>query len=59
VPREDASGISCAKAVRLLGWKPSRSWRDWLDLDGYLLPEVEERVAAGQTGVQRGLQAIS
>ncbi|CAN5184885.1 NAD(P)-dependent oxidoreductase [soil metagenome] len=34
--REDASGISCAKARRLLGWRPSRSWRDYLDEDGRL-----------------------
>jgi len=32
--REDASGISCAKAERLLGYAPSRSWRDYLDEDG-------------------------
>lgn len=57
--RTDASGISCAKAVELLGWKPKRSWRDFLDEEGYLLPEVAARLAAGSTGVQRGLQAIS
>jgi UDP-glucose 4-epimerase len=32
--REDASAISCAKAERLLGWRPKRSWRDYLDADG-------------------------
>jgi UDP-glucose 4-epimerase len=32
--REDASGISCAKAERLLGYAPKRSWRDHLDADG-------------------------
>ena len=32
--REDASGISCAKAERLLGYSPSRSWRDYLDEEG-------------------------
>ncbi|MGN9842424.1 NAD-dependent epimerase/dehydratase family protein [Nonomuraea sp. H19] len=32
--RTDASGISCAKAHRLLGWNPKRSWRDYLDDDG-------------------------
>ncbi|MGP3958674.1 NAD-dependent epimerase/dehydratase family protein [Nonomuraea sp. 3N208] len=32
--RPDASGISCAKAHRLLGWNPKRSWRDYLDEDG-------------------------
>jgi nucleoside-diphosphate-sugar epimerase len=34
VAREDASAISCAKAVRLLGWSPSRSWRDHLTPGG-------------------------
>jgi nucleoside-diphosphate-sugar epimerase len=33
--RPDASGISSAKAMRLLGWKPSRSWRDYLDENGH------------------------
>src|SRR5690606_36507615 len=32
--RPDASGIWCGKAVRMLGWRPSRSWRDYLDEDG-------------------------
>jgi UDP-glucose 4-epimerase len=32
--RVDSSGISIAKARRLLGWNPSRSWRDYLDEDG-------------------------
>jgi nucleoside-diphosphate-sugar epimerase len=32
--REDASAISCAKAERLLGWRPKRSWRDHLDAEG-------------------------
>jgi hypothetical protein len=59
VPRADASGISCAKAVRLLGWKPKRSWRDWLDDDGYLLPEVRGFLDAGLTGVQQGWQNLS
>ncbi|MCW2777862.1 MAG: nucleoside-diphosphate-sugar epimerase [Frankiales bacterium] len=35
--RPDASGISCAKARRMLGWTPTRSWRDYLDADGQLL----------------------
>jgi UDP-glucose 4-epimerase len=59
VDRPDASGISTAKAARLFGWKPSRSWRDWLDADGWLRPETHETVAAGGSGVQRGLSAIS
>jgi UDP-glucose 4-epimerase len=36
--REDASGISCAKAQRLLGYSPSRSWNDYLDEDGRARP---------------------
>ncbi|HEY0578809.1 MAG TPA: NAD(P)-dependent oxidoreductase [Pseudonocardia sp.] len=32
--RPDASGISSEKAKRLLGWKPTRSWRDYLDETG-------------------------
>jgi UDP-glucose 4-epimerase len=52
--REDASGISCAKAERLLGYAPTRSWRDYLDENGKLRPEVRERLARGETGVQRG-----
>jgi len=38
--RIDASGISCAKANRLLGYRPSRSWRDYLDDSGKLKPEA-------------------
>jgi UDP-glucose 4-epimerase len=32
--RADASGIDSGKAQRLLGWEPSRSWRDVLDDEG-------------------------
>ena len=32
--REDSSAISSAKARRLLGWTPTRSWRDYLDGEG-------------------------
>ena len=32
--REDAAPISTAKAERLLGWKPTRTWRDYLDEQG-------------------------
>jgi UDP-glucose 4-epimerase len=39
--REDASGISSAKASRLLGWRPTRSWRDYLDEQGRLRPRGE------------------
>lgn len=44
--REDASGVSCAKAVRMLGYAPTRSWRDYLDEDGRLRPEVRQRLEA-------------
>jgi nucleoside-diphosphate-sugar epimerase len=33
--RADASGISTAKAERLLGWTPKRSWRNYLDDEGH------------------------
>jgi UDP-glucose 4-epimerase len=48
--REDASGISSAKAQRLLGWRPTRSWRDYLDERGRLRP-VDER--GGHVSVPR------
>jgi UDP-glucose 4-epimerase len=59
VSRYDASGICCDRALELLGWEPSRSWRESLDCDGLLLPEVQSRLDAGETGVQRGLRAIT
>lgn len=40
LPREDASGISSAKAERMLGYVPKRSWRDYLDEEGRLKPGV-------------------
>jgi UDP-glucose 4-epimerase len=39
--RSDASGISCAKAERLLAFSPTRSWRDYLDEKGRRKPELE------------------
>lgn len=59
IPRPDASGISSAKADKLFGWTPQRGWRDLLDADGHLLAEARDRLAAGDTAVQRGLAAIS
>jgi UDP-glucose 4-epimerase len=44
--RPDSSGISCAKAERLIGYRPQRSWRDYVDGEGRLLPAAEERLAA-------------
>lgn len=57
--REDAGGITSAKAARLIGYRPTRSWRDYLDEDGVLRDEARERLARGQTGVQRGRGALS
>jgi UDP-glucose 4-epimerase len=59
VERPDASGISTAKAQRLLGWTPRRSWRDLVDADGALLPGPRERLESGATAVQLGLRAVS
>ena len=42
------------KARRLLGYDPSRSWRDYLTPDGELLDAARERLERGDTGVQRG-----
>jgi nucleoside-diphosphate-sugar epimerase len=41
LPREDASGISIAKAQEMLGYSPKRSWRDYLDEEGRLKPGVK------------------
>jgi UDP-glucose 4-epimerase len=57
--REDAAGISSAKAERLLGYRPTRSWRDYLTPGGELLEDARERLAHGRTGVQRGRAALS
>ena len=51
----DEPAISTEKAERLLGWRPSRSWRDYLDPEtGTLLPGPAARLEAGETAVQRG-----
>lgn len=57
--REDAAGITSAKARRLLGWTPTRSWRDYLTADGVLRPEAAERMGRGETGVQQGRAALA
>jgi UDP-glucose 4-epimerase len=38
--RTDSSGISSEKAQRMLGWSPSRSWRDYLDENGKALSRI-------------------
>lgn len=40
--RPDASGIDSGKAERLLGWEPTRTWRDYLDDDGRLRPDAPD-----------------
>jgi UDP-glucose 4-epimerase len=57
--REDAGGVSIAKAAALLRYEPTRSWRDYLSPEGELLDAARERLAHGQTGVQRGRAALS
>ena len=37
--RPDASGVSSDKAVRLLGYQPTRSWRDYVDVKGQALSD--------------------
>jgi nucleoside-diphosphate-sugar epimerase len=57
--RGDAdSGISIEKARRLLGYAPTRSWRDYLTPEGELLDAPRERLERGETGVQRGRAAF-
>jgi nucleoside-diphosphate-sugar epimerase len=55
---EPDSGISIEKARRLLGYAPSRSWRDYLTPEGELLDAARERLESGETGVQRGRAAF-
>ena len=45
LPREDASAIDSSKAQRLLGWRPTRSWSDYLDEQGRLRDEIRLRLA--------------
>ena len=54
----EASGISIEKARRLLGYAPSRSWRDYLTPGGELLEDARERLSRGETGIQRGRAAF-
>lgn len=58
LPRPDAAGITSEKAERLLGYQPTRSWRDYLDEEGHLRAEVRERLERGETGVQRARRAL-
>jgi nucleoside-diphosphate-sugar epimerase len=51
--RPDEAGTSSAKAQRLLGYAPKRTWRDYLGEDGRLLPAVRERLERGETAMQR------
>jgi UDP-glucose 4-epimerase len=39
-PGTGRSGIDSSKAARLLGWSPTRSWRDLLDDDGRRRPDA-------------------
>ncbi|MDQ3912441.1 MAG: NAD(P)-dependent oxidoreductase [Actinomycetota bacterium] len=44
LPREDSSGISIAKARKMLGYSPRRSWKDYLDEEGSLKPDAGEGI---------------
>ena len=46
--RSDASGITTARAAELLGYAPTRSWRDYLDETGTLRP----RSASGSSAAR-------
>jgi UDP-glucose 4-epimerase len=59
IDREDAGGTSIAKARRLLGYDPRRTWRDYLDEIGHLRPEVAEQLERGHTVLQRGRALLS
>lgn len=56
--RPDAGGIAIDKARRLLGFTPTRSWREYLTPEGELLDAARERLERGETGVQRGRAAL-
>ena len=56
IAREDASAISCAKAERLLGWKATRSWRDYLDDAG---TGARVKTGAGQRPAPRSRPSAS
>jgi nucleoside-diphosphate-sugar epimerase len=43
VDRKDAAGISSAKAMKMLGYAPKRSWRDYLDDQGRLKAGIARR----------------
>lgn len=58
LPREDAGGISFAKAERMIGYRPAHTWRDYLGEDGLLLDAPRERLARGETAVQPGRAAL-
>jgi UDP-glucose 4-epimerase len=34
LPRPDASALDCGRAAQRLGWRPTRSWRDYLTEEG-------------------------
>ena len=55
-PSDEArpSGISIAKARRLLGYDPQRSWRDYLDDEGRLRPSRASGSSAARPASSAG-----
>ena len=51
--RPDAGGTSIARARRLFGWDPQRSWRDYLDAEGHLRVPVTSDLPTWPGPVQR------
>jgi UDP-glucose 4-epimerase len=58
LPREDAGGISFAKAHELLGYEPKWTWRDYLTAEGRLVAKSQTLLEHGETGVQLGRRAL-
>jgi UDP-glucose 4-epimerase len=58
LPREDAGGISFAKAHELLGYEPKWTWRDYLTAEGRLVAKSQTLLEHGATGVQLGRRAL-
>ena len=59
ITRNRPSTLDIGPVPRLIGYRASRSWRDYVSPEGELLEPARERLAHGQTGVQLGRAALS